>query len=77
MKQAPEESARCQLGWWTEMTTSDVRLFMDWLEVHGAVVISAQSIERYASFFDALPRRKIITEDHPVGFIFRKKGRSS
>jgi hypothetical protein len=71
--------ARCQLGWWTAMTAEaggDVHLFLEWLDVHGAIVISARSVERYAMFFERLPRRKLFVEDHPLGFVFRRRGRS-
>ncbi len=67
------EAIASQYGWWQAIETGDVRLFAAWIEMHDAVIISSRTIERYAGFFDALPRRRMKVEDHSSGgFVFRR-----
>lgn len=65
-----------QLGWWEAIQRSDVRLFEAWLAHHGAIVISARTVDRFDTFFSMLASRRSVTmTDHAAGFVFRRRVR--
>src|SRR4029077_8652325 len=56
-----------EYGWWEAILKSDIRLFEAWLTHHGAIIISARTIERFDAFFQGLTsRHSIELKEHEV-----------